>query len=58
MQAGGGIVADSDPLGEYHETLVKARALLEAIAQASAASAPQGTYRPAGEHSKDRSGIV
>ena len=34
VQAGGGIVADSTPQGEYQETLDKARALLEAIAQA------------------------
>ena len=34
VQAGGGIVADSDPAAEYHETLDKARALLEAIAEA------------------------
>jgi anthranilate synthase component 1 len=31
VQAGGGIVADSDPETEYHETLHKARALLRAI---------------------------
>jgi para-aminobenzoate synthetase component 1 len=34
VQAGGGIVADSTPDGEYQETLDKARALLEAIAVA------------------------
>jgi len=34
VQVGGGIVADSTPEGEYQETLDKARALLEAIAQA------------------------
>jgi len=34
VQAGGGIVADSDPAAEYRETLDKARALLEAIAEA------------------------
>jgi len=34
VQAGGGIVADSRPQAEYRETLDKARALLEAIAQA------------------------
>ncbi|MCY2927646.1 MAG: aminodeoxychorismate synthase component I [Planctomycetota bacterium] len=32
VQAGGGIVADSQPESEYQETLHKARALLEAIA--------------------------
>jgi anthranilate synthase component 1 len=31
VQAGAGIVADSDPTREYHETLSKAQALLEAI---------------------------
>jgi para-aminobenzoate synthetase component 1 len=34
LQVGGGIVADSDPLDEYYETLHKARAMLEAIAEA------------------------
>ena len=33
VQAGGGIVADSSPQAEYHETLDKARALMEAIAE-------------------------
>ncbi|MGD0571795.1 MAG: anthranilate synthase component I family protein [Sedimentisphaerales bacterium] len=32
VQTGGGIVADSDPLAEWNETLVKARALLAGIA--------------------------
>ncbi|MDZ5646173.1 aminodeoxychorismate synthase component I [Nitrospirillum sp. BR 11828] len=31
VQAGGGIVADSDPAAEYEESLVKARALLTAL---------------------------
>jgi para-aminobenzoate synthetase component 1 len=31
FQAGGGIVADSDPAAEYEETLDKARALIEAV---------------------------
>jgi anthranilate synthase component 1 len=31
IQAGAGIVADSDPTREYHETLNKARALAEAV---------------------------
>jgi len=30
-QAGGGIVADSDPVGEYHEALAKARAMLATL---------------------------
>jgi len=34
VQVGGGIVADSDPLAEYNETLDKARAMLEAIEEA------------------------
>ena len=33
FQAGGGIVADSDPEAEYQETLDKARALMEAVSQ-------------------------
>jgi anthranilate synthase component 1 len=36
VQAGAGIVADSDPTNEYHETLNKARALAEAIKLAEA----------------------
>jgi para-aminobenzoate synthetase component 1 len=32
VQAGGGIVADSDPMAEYDETIVKAQALLAGIA--------------------------
>lgn len=38
VQAGGGIVADSRPDDEYHETLHKARALIEAIALARGVS--------------------
>jgi anthranilate synthase component 1 len=34
VQAGGGVVADSDPVAEYEETLHKARALREAAAEA------------------------
>jgi anthranilate synthase component 1 len=37
VQAGAGIVADSDPTREYHETLSKAQALLEAITVAEQA---------------------
>jgi anthranilate synthase component 1 len=38
MQAGAGIVADSDPTREYHETLNKAQALTEAVAIAERSS--------------------
>ena len=31
VPVGGGVVADSDPAAEYEETLVKARAMLEAL---------------------------
>jgi para-aminobenzoate synthetase component 1 len=31
IPVGGGIVADSDPLSEYEETLVKARAMFAAL---------------------------
>lgn len=41
VQAGAGIVADSDPAREYDETLNKARALLRAGAMASAANGRQ-----------------
>ncbi len=36
VQAGAGIVADSDPKAEYEETMNKARALLEVLAEKSA----------------------
>ncbi len=42
VQAGGGIVADSTPEGEYRETLDKARALREAIASAVSCEAKTG----------------
>ncbi len=35
VQAGAGIVADSDPASEWHETMNKGRALLRAVAQAA-----------------------
>ena len=43
VQAGAGIVADSDPEREYQETLQKARALAEAIEMAETGSAHQST---------------
>ena len=42
VQAGGGIVADSDPDAEYNETLDKARALLDALRVAGRATAEAG----------------
>jgi anthranilate synthase component I len=39
VQAGAGIVADSEPLGEWHETEAKARAVLLALALAGRPSA-------------------
>jgi anthranilate synthase component 1 len=47
VQAGGGIVADSDPAAEDEETLNKARAVLSAIASA-ATMGPPPTTRLAG----------
>jgi anthranilate synthase component 1 len=34
LQAGGGIVADSDPETEYQETMMKSGALLDAVRMA------------------------
>ena len=34
VQAGGGVVADSDPVAEYEETIAKARAIRQAAAEA------------------------
>jgi para-aminobenzoate synthetase component 1 len=34
FQAGGGIVADSDPAAEYEESLAKAKALMDALSPA------------------------
>ena len=38
IPVGGGIVADSDPAAEYEETLVKARAIMDAISPPSEAN--------------------
>jgi anthranilate synthase component 1 len=38
LQAGAGIVADSDPAREYQESMNKAQALLKAVAAARGAS--------------------
>ena len=34
IQAGGGVVADSDPEAEYQETITKARAMVRAAEEA------------------------
>jgi anthranilate synthase component 1 len=48
VQAGAGIVADSDPDGEFRETEAKARAVLLALAYAArAAGEPAGRSDPA-----------
>ncbi len=46
IQAGGGIVADSRPDDEYHETLHKARALIEALAMAMAETETDKRQKP------------
>jgi anthranilate synthase component 1 len=43
VQAGAGIVADSDPAAEWHETEAKARAVLLALALATELGRPAGT---------------
>jgi anthranilate synthase component 1 len=45
VQAGGGIVADSDPAMEWEETENKARAMLTAIGRVRAAAIPAGKRR-------------
>jgi anthranilate synthase component 1 len=53
LQAGAGIVADSDPDTEYQESVNKAAVVLRAISLA-------GTLRPAapgGESSADKAGV-
>lgn len=47
VQAGGGVVYDSDPLAEYRETLQKAEALIKAITQAETDYSPR-------KHSPDK----
>ena len=43
--AGGGIVADSDPQSEFEEMLLKARALMQAIALTATGDAGEDRYR-------------
>jgi anthranilate synthase component 1 len=43
VQAGGGIVADSDPAAEYQESVSKAQALLTSIQLADQLNAAFGT---------------
>ena len=42
VQAGGGVVADSDPVAEYEETCQKARALFRAAEEAVRFAAGNG----------------
>ncbi|HET9919196.1 MAG TPA: anthranilate synthase component I [Ktedonobacteraceae bacterium] len=46
IQAGGGVVADSDPGAEYQESLNKARALLRALDEAELLAAEQREHKP------------
>jgi para-aminobenzoate synthetase component 1 len=54
LHVGGGVVADSDPVAEYRETLDKARALLAALARVAPSGArarePAAALGPAGAH--------
>jgi anthranilate synthase component 1 len=47
VQSGAGIVADSDPAGEYEETVNKAKGMLVAIEMTAARLAGQGSGGPA-----------
>ena len=57
VQAGGGIVADSDPVAEDQECLNKARAVLNAVATAETLKRPGNSHDAAGEQLDDRAGI-
>lgn len=56
VQAGGGIVADSDPVAEDEECLNKAKAVVNAIATAETLRRPDGAVPAAGEHVEHRAG--
>ena len=56
VQAGGGIVADSDPVAEDEECLNKARAVVNAIATAETLRRPDGAVSVAGEQVEHRAG--
>ncbi|GAA2781615.1 anthranilate synthase component I [Saccharopolyspora taberi] len=57
VQAGGGIVADSDPLAEDQESINKARAVLNAVATAGTLRRPERVAQDAGERVEHRAGI-
>jgi anthranilate synthase component I len=56
IQAGAGIVADSDPLAEWRETEAKARAVLLAVALAGMEKAEKAEKAGAGVSRRNRSG--
>ncbi|MGB2943176.1 MAG: chorismate-binding protein, partial [Candidatus Macondimonas sp.] len=51
LQAGGGIVADSDPAAEWEETLNKRRALFRAVAMVHGSGDEAGALSSAGQPS-------
>jgi para-aminobenzoate synthetase component 1 len=53
VQAGGGIVADSDPLAEWDETLAKARVLLAGLCAVNGAATPS----TGAAHAQEPSGL-
>lgn len=57
VQAGGGIVADSDPVAEDEESLNKARAVVNAVATAQTLRRPDGAGQVAGEQVEHRASI-
>jgi anthranilate synthase component 1 len=56
IQAGGGIVADSQPAEEYQESLNKARALLRALDDAESIANLSKHSSPVAAHQGDREG--